>query len=186
MLVCNATSNSKKCNKKYKTQKGLQKHYDTVHKEQFEKHDPMSSFGSYLKNYVKEMVAPEYKPEESSDQPPQKPVPVNPSSSLETRLKLVEDQNKLLMSQNKIYSMKMDELFKRMRNLEKSNKKYCIVCWDNESNNAFIPCGHKIVCGTCAVSLLGGKRECPVCSQKVYDFIQVWDGGQPQSDEETE
>ena len=98
------------------------------------------------------------------------------------KIRLLEDQNKLLLSQNKIFDFQLSDIKKRLSVVEKRNKRYCLVCWNNESNYALIPCGHKIVCGDCSVSILGGKRECPVCSEKVYDLLQIWESGYEESE----
>jgi hypothetical protein len=59
-----------------------------------------------------------------------------------------------------------------------STSGYCQVCWDNPANYAFTPCGHKAVCGTCAAQIMGAHQKCVLCRERVYDMIQIWDGGQ--------
>ncbi|CAI6377371.1 unnamed protein product [Macrosiphum euphorbiae] len=48
----------------------------------------------------------------------------------------------------------------------------CIICIDADRTHAFIPCGHKILCGDC-VNLLEPKR-CPVCSEHFTNSIRIW------------
>ena len=196
MLVCNYSLGIKKCNKKYKTLKGLQKHYDILHKENILKSNPMSSFASYMKNYVRKIDIPaNNNPSPISKQ--HKPLGLIPikrcikssSSVSDSKFRLMENQNKLIISQSKRFSLKVKDLERRLKiveRAERANKKYCVVCWDNESNYALVPCGHKIVCGNCAIAVLGGTRKCPVCSHNVYDLMQIWDGGQPCSEESEE
>lgn len=38
-------------------------------------------------------------------------------------------------------------------------------CDDNVADIVFIPCGHRVVCATCAVSTL--LRRCPLCYQQI-------------------
>jgi Zinc finger, C3HC4 type (RING finger) len=190
VLSCNASlgNSGKQCRKKYKTEKGIKDHYDIVHKADLESQDSMLSFKSYMESYVKEIFT-------GSSSDSSQPAQISQISEVKlvqdgvnqtanqseertnTKLKLLETQYNLLSSQHKIVSTKMEDLQMRIKNVEKLHKKYCIVCWENESNYALIPCGHKITCGTCAFSILGGKRECPVCSQAVYDLLQIWDCG---------
>lgn len=175
LLVCSApihSIHSKVCNKKYKTEKGLLKHFNIVHKDKSRK---MDNFVSYYTKYVKKVIAPST----SSSIP----VPSSAPKSSAVKHSPLELKVNLLMTQNKILSMKLSDIEKRVKTMERQTKKYCIVCWEHESNYAFVPCGHKIVCGTCAVSVLSGTKKCPVCSQTVYDLLQVWDAGRDNSEE---
>lgn len=196
LFKCNASmQNNRHCNKKYKTKSGIEKHYDTVHKEEMLKSNKMSNFTSYMKSFVtyhetetKDKIPPEQNPEQSnasfSIQSLKDSLSIQEIQSLQGKIKFLESQNKFLSSQHKIYEMKQKDMSKRLKKLERATKKYCIVCWENESNYALVPCGHKIVCGTCAFSVLSGTKTCPVCANEVFDLLQVWDRGQPASDEE--
>jgi len=48
----------------------------------------------------------------------------------------------------------------------------CIVCTVNEKTHAFIPCGHKAVCGDC-LELLESQR-CPLCNQAFTASLRIW------------
>lgn len=192
-LVCTVRSGfpGKPCRKKYKTEKGIQKHYDTVHKAKLEAQNPMSNFKSYMESFVKEIFTG--KPYDAVDTtndtsgalPVDNPIPTSTVTvtAIATATATAEEVDKLgmrldlLESQKKLMSMKLEDLQNRIKKVERLHKKYCIICWENESNYALIPCGHKIACGTCAFSILGGKRACPVCSNSVDDLLQIWDGG---------
>lgn len=189
-----STITQKRCHKKYKTEKGLLKHYNMIHKDELRKMGSILNYNMYYEKYVKRLGLPSTQ-SKSDETPSQSQLPLiqqqsKPSSNtyvlqstLETKIHLMEHQYKLLANQHKFMSMKFADFEKRLKSIECQTKKYCIVCWEHESNYALVPCGHKIVCGTCAVAVLSGKRECPVCSQAVYDLIQIWDGGRDESEE---
>ena len=46
----------------------------------------------------------------------------------------------------------------------------CTICLDQPSTHAFVPCGHRVVCGTCAQTYEEHRASmrCPVCAH-------VWD-----------
>ena len=74
----------------------------------------------------------------------------------------------------------ISKLIKRVDELEKEigkkEKNLCIACWEYESSFALQPCGHKLLCGTCAAVLLASNPHCPFCRTKVIDIIQIWEG----------
>lgn len=43
------------------------------------------------------------------------------------------------------------------------NQKTCVVCFDNEVEVTFIPCGHLCVCTSCAY----GLTDCPICRKHI-------------------
>lgn len=141
-----------RCNRKYKTKKGLRKHYDTIHKVKDASLKNMSSFFDYCKHHVEE----QFRNDSAGE----------PSSRLD-----------VLDSEYKRMSIIAKKLESRIEKLESSSKKKCVVCWEQECRYAFVPCGHKIVCGTCVISILSGSRKCPICMQRVDDMLQIWDGG---------
>ena len=77
---------------------------------------------------------------------------------------------------------KVNKMEGSFHKIEQQNKKMCIACWEHESNFALVPCGHKLVCGTCAATLLHSKPVCPFCREKVRDVIQIWDASIAASD----
>lgn len=58
-------------------------------------------------------------------------------------------------------------------------KPSCVLCMGNSPSHAFIPCGHKQLCGECAandVILSGLAKKCPVCRQDFQCIVQIFDG----------
>ncbi|CAN0266631.1 unnamed protein product [Ectocarpus sp. 13 AM-2016] len=47
---------------------------------------------------------------------------------------------------------------------------YTQVCFDNEINCAFIPCGHYCCCVECA----SRSHECPVCRTVVTQTVRIF------------
>lgn len=74
-------------------------------------------------------------------------------------------------------SKQIDDLSKQIKVIEglKSEKNLCIACWEYESTFALQPCGHKLLCGTCAAIMLATNPYCPLCRTKVVDILQIWD-----------
>lgn len=71
---------------------------------------------------------------------------------------------------------------RRLTDVEKKDKKLCIACWEYESTFALQPCGHKLLCGTCAATMLHSHPQCPFCRTKVTDIIQIWDVAMNEND----
>jgi hypothetical protein len=54
----------------------------------------------------------------------------------------------------------------------------CVICMSELSTHAFIPCGHKKMCRTCAINastVLTLKQKCPICRQKFTNIIQIFE-----------
>lgn len=51
-----------------------------------------------------------------------------------------------------------------------SELRKCKICYDNEYNSVFIPCGHVIACVKCAAILI----ECPVCRSPFKNVMKVY------------
>lgn len=52
----------------------------------------------------------------------------------------------------------------------------CYVCFDNEGDNVFLPCGHGGCCGMCARQILSQphqSRLCPVCRAYIAAVAQI-------------
>jgi hypothetical protein len=71
-------------------------------------------------------------------------------------------------------SKKIEDMAKQIAE-NKPEKNLCIACWEYESTFAVQPCGHKLLCGTCAAIMLATNPYCPFCRTKVVDIIQIWD-----------
>ena len=105
---------------------------------------------------------------------------IQPSAidTLEEELKKHRRQIDVLIEQQQICIDNLKQIEDRLdKTLAASKKRYCIVCWEHESNFAFLPCGHKIVCGMCAITILGNSKQCPVCRSETYDIQEIWDVG---------
>ncbi len=51
----------------------------------------------------------------------------------------------------------------------------CIICEDEESVCAAIPCGHKCICATCLVDTRRQLERCPICRNEVQQFCRIFD-----------
>ena len=47
----------------------------------------------------------------------------------------------------------------------------CSVCWVEDVQVSFLPCGHKVTCMGCVDTLPGGK--CPLCEENIEDTESV-------------
>ena len=52
---------------------------------------------------------------------------------------------------------------------EISDEKLCIICCDEERSIVFLPCGHLVSCGKCAVVF----TDCPTCRAKITGFVRA-------------
>ena len=64
-------------------------------------------------------------------------------------------------------------------NSETDSKNACIVCFSNIRDTILLPCGHFILCGSCAVELMqpacdGVLVECPMCRKQIHDLCHVY------------
>jgi baculoviral IAP repeat-containing protein 7/8 len=53
---------------------------------------------------------------------------------------------------------------------EKKDSKLCKICYSNEYNTIFLPCGHVIACAKCASSV----TKCPACRQPFEKIMRVY------------
>lgn len=53
---------------------------------------------------------------------------------------------------------------------EKKDSKLCKICYTNEYNTIFLPCGHVIACAKCASSV----NKCPACRQSFDSVMKVY------------
>lgn len=53
---------------------------------------------------------------------------------------------------------------------EELDLRLCKICYNNESNTIFLPCGHVIACAKCASSV----AKCPACRQPFEDVRRVY------------
>jgi hypothetical protein len=55
----------------------------------------------------------------------------------------------------------------------------CVICWENPSSHAFIPCGHKHICGVCSENKAivdGLNKKCPTCSSPFSMILHIFEG----------
>ena len=72
---------------------------------------------------------------------------------------------------------------KRFEERGEKPKAMCTICLDNPSTHAFMPCGHKCMCGDCADKLNGPRywprtpesRVCSICKQKWTTLGQIYE-----------
>jgi baculoviral IAP repeat-containing protein 7/8 len=53
---------------------------------------------------------------------------------------------------------------------ERKDSKLCKICYNNEYNTIFLPCGHVIACAKCASSV----TKCPACRQPFDNVMRVY------------
>lgn len=46
----------------------------------------------------------------------------------------------------------------------------CKICFDNERNVCFVPCGHVVACSKCAVAL----TKCPTCTRRAASIVRLY------------
>lgn len=46
----------------------------------------------------------------------------------------------------------------------------CKICYDNEADIVFLPCGHLTTCATCATRV----RSCPICRSHIHNKIKTY------------
>jgi E3 ubiquitin-protein ligase MUL1 len=52
----------------------------------------------------------------------------------------------------------------------------CTVCWARVRRAAFLDCGHRVCCVSCARRVAGGPaRKCPMCSQPIKRVVRIYD-----------
>lgn len=111
------------------------------------------------------------------------PSPVSiPITQIETPVVLetpVDDNLKDIKDRVVAISGAIIQLSARLKKMENKEKKVCIACWTYESNHALVPCGHKVLCGTCAAAVYQRNPVCPICREQIRDILQVWDNGMP-------
>lgn len=54
---------------------------------------------------------------------------------------------------------------------ESKNQDNCCICYENKQEYAFIPCGHRCLCRTCAS---GKFDKCPICRQKHERLVLIY------------
>lgn len=196
-LICNRSYTdskglNKRCNKKYKYKKNYDKHVMDKHTGNVEapvnapvkrlKIAATSSSTNILTSKAPNLVKVIDVIQTNIDEHTSK------MELLNKGFKKVNTQNNALKrkcieleKQNEALGEKVESLTSQFKKFKDetitSTHGYCQVCWENQSNHAFTPCGHKVVCGTCAAQILSSSQRCPICKSRAYDMIQIWEGG---------
>lgn len=50
---------------------------------------------------------------------------------------------------------------------EDENNNECCICFENEKNSVFIPCGHYYCCMSCSKQI----KKCPICRNSIFNFV---------------
>ncbi len=53
---------------------------------------------------------------------------------------------------------------------ESDSRLQCKVCWEEDSQAAFVPCGHAATCWKCSAKV----RKCPVCRAPIIERIRIY------------
>ncbi|XP_063924085.1 hepatocyte growth factor-regulated tyrosine kinase substrate-like isoform X2 [Zophobas morio] len=58
----------------------------------------------------------------------------------------------------------------------KSATKVCVICLENEAQNAFIPCGHKVICKNCTSSVKSrNPKKCVLCRKPWKKILTIYE-----------
>lgn len=85
------------------------------------------------------------------------------------RINLEEDEIRT-SSKQEISQSEQNEIIKQNLEEEFCDAKKCKLCYLNEYNTVFIPCGHIIACMKCASAL----TNCPVCRETFQSAIRIY------------
>jgi hypothetical protein len=58
-----------------------------------------------------------------------------------------------------------------MTNMKILNVPTCVVCLENESTMAFLPCDHQCACGECSAPIVNAGT-CPLCRRTIAECLQ--------------
>jgi len=53
----------------------------------------------------------------------------------------------------------------------KNESKLCKICFGEQANVCFVPCGHIVLCAKCAFSI---NKTCPMCREPFDSFVRVY------------
>ena len=51
-----------------------------------------------------------------------------------------------------------------------TDRQGCKICMDNDVQVTFVPCGHLVVCESCAL----GMKLCPICRLEVQETVRTY------------
>ena len=93
-------------------------------------------------------------------------------SRLETRL--LSYEYILMVEYNKNHEEMANYKDKLNNSLANRDLLKCCICLDNAKNVMFLNCAHIVVCTDCITILREHNNKCPICRQKVYDYLIVY------------
>ena len=74
-----------------------------------------------------------------------------------------------------------EQLIQRCAQTGRSPDMFCVYCYEEEKEYAFMPCGHRCVCARCCERIWGAGRkegtakQCPVCHEVIAGAMRVFD-----------
>lgn len=51
-------------------------------------------------------------------------------------------------------------------------EQFCHICWENEIDAIYLPCGHLSACEECARQMQ--NQDCPICRKLVKQVVKIW------------
>lgn len=85
-----------------------------------------------------------------------------------------EYNEKLQVIQSELFAQ-ITDLQQQLKRVAKKTMKWCVVCFERENDYAFIPCGHKCMCKTCAILTQQKHPNCPYCRVKITSIQRIYD-----------
>lgn len=49
----------------------------------------------------------------------------------------------------------------------------CMICVDKIPNSRVLPCGHAVICDSCAPKIIGLYKQCPICCRSIVKWIAI-------------
>ena len=81
---------------------------------------------------------------------------------------LIEENN----NENNNNKIEMKNLDNNNYLKNSQNDKLCIICFNNEKNAVFEPCGHVCCCFNCAKALI--NKNCPICRSFCNNIVRIY------------
>ena len=81
----------------------------------------------------------------------------------------IEDREEWASTSTLVPSPEFEEQL-RTENDAMKKQMHCKVCFTNDVGVVFLPCGHLVVCTSCAPSL----QTCVICRRKINETIKIY------------
>ena len=72
-----------------------------------------------------------------------------------------------------IYGAEVEESQAPQAGPGKERESACVICLENQSNVAVLPCRHLCLCKECASSMISHGSKCPMCRKTIQLFIRL-------------